>query len=144
MIIYGDDSTRLGSDRACVRSLNYRVSVHIACGQKKWQVLHSSSSNVQRLFIRLSSLFPRELLSRPKKRRAHTQYRRRLCGFLGPALLSSSLPPPVVVAKPPDTVAYRNPCCPVSCVPVLFLRGLDIVCRMCWDPARPYFFRYRI
>jgi hypothetical protein len=34
MIIYGDDSTRLGSDRACVR-LNYRVSVHIACGRSK-------------------------------------------------------------------------------------------------------------
>jgi hypothetical protein len=143
MIIYGDDSTRLGSDRACVR-LNYRVSVHIACGRSK------EVASFAQYVVKCSKAFYPSVVSFPsraslpaKEKDEHTHNIDGDCADslvqLTPhTLLSSSLPPPVVVAKPPDTVAYQNPC-PVSCVPVLFLRGLDIVCRMCCDPARPFF-----
>ncbi len=86
---------------------------------------------------RLFSLASFSLPAKIKEKKRSTQYRRRLCGFLGPA--DSSHPPLVGPSSSSGSQAARHgripKPVPVSCVPILFLRGLAIVSDVL-EPAR--------
>lgn len=123
MIIYGDDSTRSGSDRACV-CLNYRLGSYCVRSKEVASFAQFFDEISSKVFLSVRRLFSLVSFSRPKR---GAQYRRRLCGFLGPA--DSPHPLHVPHSSSGSQAAKHgripNPC--PSRVPVSVLRGFEIV-----------------
>ena len=125
MIVYGGDSTRFGTDRACV-CLNNRVCAY--CVRSKEVASFAQLLwNVQRL-LSVCRLFSLVSISRKESTISTATVRIPWSSWF------FTLSSPVVVAKPPETVAYQTRARLVfqsySCV----VKNLCV----CVEPVRPF------